>query len=267
MTDTKARYDGLGIAMLGLAALLLTGLSLSDFIRAPAPLDDTGVQQSMAWASWAMVTVSLAGGAIGAMSLYLIFRTLQAAQRSASAAEKTLTHAAQTAHAAQEMGRAQVRGYLIVSSAALEVSLHNQVVVRYAFQNAGQTPTTDVECTVQVRFETLDPEDGWTVIGWPYSETKNRSAIAPADTRSGRTEPIDPIEIAHPSETSENSAMVWAQTQRVIVKFVLAYRDVFGEQRAEPVFYGCEMNGLRRNSYTLYREKRADGEMVFDVFD
>lgn len=129
------RFDGLGIFMLGLAALLVISVSLAGFIRTPAAPDDTSVQQSMAWATWAMTLVSVAGGAIGALSLYLIYRTLLAAQRSATAAEKTL-------ETAMSQGKTQLRAYLTVSHAYVaphEDAMEMAIVV--IVENSGQTPT------------------------------------------------------------------------------------------------------------------------------
>lgn len=143
--DERPRYDGLGIAMVGLAAMMLVGAVLTGFINAPKPADDTSVQQSMAWASWVMVVVTLGAGVIGAFSLYLIYRTLQAAQRSALAAEASVVET-------RVIGRAQGRAYLSLESASFRRNTYFSVTFDLATLNAGQSPARNLEVAIDAKF-------------------------------------------------------------------------------------------------------------------
>lgn len=113
------RLDGLGIFLLGIAALIAVvagvflalspyNLQAACFAEVCLKSDDLKAQNSMATAAWAMVYVSLGSMLIGAVSVALIYRTLKDTNATANAsiaaaeiAEKALNYEKQKAQRLQ----------------------------------------------------------------------------------------------------------------------------------------------------------------------
>jgi hypothetical protein len=160
MGDGGPRFDGIGLLLLGLSAVLLISVALVGGLHTPTAFDDTSVQVSQAWAAWAMVVVSVIGGLIGAISLFLIYRTLQAALRSAIAAEHAVAEARKATSISEQIGKAQVRAYLTIGEVTLSIRGHI-LRVTAEFANVGQSPARAVTLTVNTHV----PNAPWNSVG------------------------------------------------------------------------------------------------------
>lgn len=226
MSDKPPRFDGFALAMMGLATLLAMGMVLTGSIRLPATPDDTGVQNSMAWAAWAMVWVSIIGGTIGAASLYLIYRTLLAAQRSAKAAEET-------ADISRDIGMAQARAYLSLESAQLRSeSATTYFSVDLLLRNSGQSPSRSlsIQCIVEFTEVATNPGDGEVseILRAEYSQRQEFHDIA-----ANQTAKCGLAFFTFPGPNSLHKTL--QETMYVVFKVTseVTYQDVFGQEFIE----------------------------------
>jgi len=116
----------------------------------PVPLDggapDLLAQQNMAAASWWMVGLTAISAAIGALSLFLIFRTLLEAKRSADAAHSAV-------EATLLIGKRQVRAYLDIEDPVAKIDRMQFVLtVDARLSNSGQSPARAIQGTAILRF-------------------------------------------------------------------------------------------------------------------
>jgi hypothetical protein len=225
MTEKKPRFDGFGIAMLGLAAIMSMGLVLVGSIRMPTAPDDNSVQHSMAIAAWAMVWVSVLGGGIGAFSLYLIYKTLLAAQQSAAAADANVAET-------RRIGEAQSRAYLSVAGATLiAVPRSQHWQIEFKISNSGLSPARDIEILLSATFnrDILQPPISW-----------NASRSIESDIGAGETRTImlnvDPNDFREDLEMDDG---VWLEAAVRLV-----YDDVFGAETRDTVTYEHYVSAL-----------------------
>lgn len=269
MSDVKWWPKGIGYLLIG-AVLLLTVLAsifVSIGIRATADgclaapcieQRDLLMQANMAMAAWATSFVTAVAAVVSGLGLYLIYGTLKAAQRSAVAAEETVSET-------RRVGEAQVRAYLIVTGAHLQIHRGGEEVqVFYSFRNSGQTPAKRVFCDVATHIDVFG-DKGWEAAAVIASDYAVRSDLASQGDHSGYTDPRAPAAVEgrpHPH--------IWNQNARVVVRLTLGYVDVFGNKHLEPVHYGGTIDvkpmGTTRQ-VSLNRQLRDDGKLDFDVFD
>lgn len=218
MQQKLPRFDGAGLAMLGAAALLLTGMLLVGSIRMPPIPDDSAVQNSVAWANWAMTLVSFFASLIGAASLYLIYRTMLAAQSGAEAAWQTVEET-------RNIGRAQTRAYLMIETCTLETELFP--VLRVALRNVGQSPALDIVITAIVIVD-QDSQSERAI--------KPHSRISSAETQvsdlmvgQGRTDEALLWELKLAQILRE--ATVGGDSIILTIAITVAFEDVFGAKQ------------------------------------
>lgn len=108
--------------------------------------EDLFAQRSMAAAAWWMVALTGLSLVVGAFTLYLIFRTLQEAKRSADAAHGAV-------EATMLIGKRQVRAYLDIENATATVDRQQFIFsVDASLGNSGQSPARSVNGTAVLRF-------------------------------------------------------------------------------------------------------------------
>jgi hypothetical protein len=100
---------------------------------------DLVAQQSMADAAWFMVMLTALTGVVGGLTLYLIFRTLQEAKRSADAGEAAVREARENTVASERIGKAQVRAYLGIREVSVTFGMAD-ASLEFTVFNAGQSP-------------------------------------------------------------------------------------------------------------------------------
>lgn len=223
MTDEKETFDGIGILLLGLAAMLLVGLAVTGFITAPKPVDDSTVQQSMAWASWAMVVVSIIAGAIGGVSLYLIYRTLQAAQRSAVAAERSLAQFEADAKTSRELSMAQYRAYMTVTEITLQEDAYDfrNTWFKWTVFNSGQSPARTVKLNIQFFTRTRSDQ------AWEEGERNDKHYFM-ADIPASAGKPLDEwIYLDFADEEQFESGY------QIEVEGSIEFSDIFGRRQSD----------------------------------
>lgn len=139
---------------------------------------DLIAQRSMSAAAWWMVIITGTSAVVGAAGLYLIYRTLKEAKRSADAAvasvrysEKAAASAEISAKSAQKalksteaMGERQVRAYAILSSAKIRIERRTlRPFMTITVTNSGQTPASGLILDFTVQMEDEDNDEA------PYS--------------------------------------------------------------------------------------------------
>lgn len=114
-----------------------------------AECSDLAAQRSMAIAAWVMAGLTLLATVVGGLSLALIFWTLIAAQRSATAAEQAVS-------VSREIGQQQMRAYVTITGIALHVqgNLFPEAVVTLV--NSGQSPAQKVSLSITAAFTSDD---------------------------------------------------------------------------------------------------------------
>ncbi|WDQ98172.1 hypothetical protein PSC71_13135 [Devosia sp. J2-20] len=185
---------------------------------------DLGAQRSMATAAWWMVAITIASGAVGTAGLYLIFRTLVEAKRSADAAEKAII-------ANQELGIAQVRAYLTVTEARVKVYDDDLgAYCEFTVQNSGQSPARQVTFMSSL-----------TVLPWGKKggadklEFNNKSGCA--DVPAGKEVKGGSMFVEMDFAKVEATIRAFRATHQYIdirLNFDLCYSDVFDIPRVEP---------------------------------
>jgi len=105
---------------------------------------DLIAQRSMAAAAWWMVLITGTSTIVGSLGLYLIYRTLKEAKRSADAADKAVDASHKAIETARQMGQAQVRAYVVITSVKMFPDGYGSTVVDVQFQNSGQTPASKI---------------------------------------------------------------------------------------------------------------------------
>jgi hypothetical protein len=142
-------WGGLGTAWSGVSAS----------VAVPSP-DEVGrldlmAQQNMVAAAWWMVGITMMSSAIGALGLYLIFRTLQEAKRSADAAHSAVA-------ATMMIGKRQIRAYIDIENATAKIDRYQMVLTVDAnFVNSGQSPARNIRGLAVLRFvEFHTPPEG-----------------------------------------------------------------------------------------------------------
>jgi hypothetical protein len=264
MKDTGTRYDGIGLLLLGLAAILLVGLTLAGGIHvqeanATCNTDclarlDLSAQQSMGYAAWAMLVGTIVSAIIGAVSLWLIRENLIAArevnkhaEKSALAAEQAVQAAIETAQITQRLGQAQVRAYLVVASANAHFDHLGTTTVTFEFMNSGQTPAREISVETRWWFETTAPTGGWAVLREPVRERKTRSDMPGQETRTGVSQALQYI--------TDDMVQELKQPYRFLLDVTLICRDVFNIPLSETVSYEFEASAgeYPLGEYTLYR--------------
>jgi hypothetical protein len=204
-------------ALSGTLIILIAGAILNRMVNNACVGDclttvDTTMQAHMALAAWSVLVVSAISGAV---SIYLIYRTLQAAQRSAKAAEDALTET-------RVIGRAQTRAYVAIERAAMVGSSHGgPKSIEITYRNAGQSPALKLSIDVRIAIVDhmqFDAETLSNLRGGMALANLNAGAEA---TRIVRVWDFDPTAILDDTEKSPLAAHV---------NLILRYIDVFDEQ-------------------------------------
>jgi hypothetical protein len=163
----RRQYDGIGILLLGVCALLTVTVAIAWGIRPPPAAEDIDAQTSMAWAAWAMVAVSAASLAVGGLTIYLVFETLRETRRAADAADLSALHGEQAIKVTRDNGMAQIRAYVTMSGATFEIDhITDEAVLRLTLTNSGQTPAQQLSVTYNILVEKR-AANGWSLIDNP----------------------------------------------------------------------------------------------------
>lgn len=198
----------------------------------PAQLADLDMQRSMTISSWWMVAVSTLSCVVGGASLYLIALTLREARRSANAADQAVRVALNSMEGARNIGQAQVRAYIVISSASIH-PVENDLMVEFQFKNSGQTPAMKVSTNASMSLRSRE-RGSWSEPTPVLSESRERSNVPSGETRFGR------IRLGWRNYAQMQDG--WARKAcelRLVVN--ITCEDVFGARHLEQVTYGMEI--------------------------
>ena len=133
---------------------------------------DLAAQRSMASAAWWMVAAAVAGAFVSLATLVLVANTLHQARRSADAAHASVA-------ATLAVGKQQVRAYLTVEKANLEISKMAQYLTFSAsVRNYGDSPARAVACQISViLIDTYTDHDG-EYHEWPALKFETNELLA-----------------------------------------------------------------------------------------
>lgn len=167
----------------------------------PIPTDqhDLEAQRGMMAAAWYMVLLTAISIVIGIGGLVALVLTLRETRR---------------------IGEAQTRAYLVVMEASVERGQQGDWVVRFAFNNSGQTPSVSLMTEIEVWYE-IGMENAWVDSGIPrLRELRSRSDIASHDTKHA----VYSFDIE-----DGRSQLGLDKFMRLRTRITLRYKDVFGE--------------------------------------
>lgn len=143
---------------------------------------------TMVWANWAMVWITMAATVVGALSLFLLRQTWREADRTARAAEAQLDISRRAAAKTEEIGRKQVRAYLGVRVAKVLISENDatiDVAMGVSLANTGQSPAGAVTVDYALTYGPLTIRKGLVTVEkrriWPSiaaGEEIYRSTVA-----------------------------------------------------------------------------------------
>lgn len=268
------RLDGLGIFLLGLAALVAISAAIVSGMK-PSVItlgcdgdclarEDLGAQINMAWAAWVMVIVTAVSVIVGALSLVLIAATLRAAQSSARAAEDTADSAARslemaetTLNATRSMGIWQSKAYITVASVeVLFQPEQGMLTVYFTVKNSGATPAVKISAILNAQIEGRNTGDDL----FDRYEVGQRSVVCP-DIASKDEDVRDalffrPIPGRY-RQMYDETGQIW---NTIVITGQLNYQDVFGQQNVyEFAFEGFVVVGNRFNLHRSTSHTFVDG--------
>jgi len=203
---------------------------------------DLAAQRSMASAAWFMVVITGASAIVGGAGLYLIFRTLKEAKRSADAADKAVEASLAAIETTREMGHAQVRAYVSISGCWLSRSENGQLTLKFVFRNSGQTPALNVWTSYDFYIGSHDEN---AVLRDQGGES--RSDTAPEEKREANFD-------LSPTASAAVSERLNAGAAYVYVEISVVFDDVFRKAwDSSSKYYGYIRSNAPRD-ITLYRE-------------
>lgn len=220
--------------MVAAAFTVLPGMAAinASLTCATAECADLAAQRSMALASWAMVTVTVITTVVGAATLVLIYYTLEAARRSAKAAEDTFEQARQstelaeaTLATAQQAYQVQTRAYLTVAAATL-MRADDELLVTLQIKNSGTTPAAIVGANIATKLfrpSTSDPHSGEIAADLGLAK-KYLPDIAASDTETTT------IRLAVQDVIDPYILLLLYGELHVAITGYLTYRDIAGQQ-------------------------------------
>ncbi|WP_108461352.1 hypothetical protein [Devosia naphthalenivorans] len=234
-----------GAGVLGgvMLVAMLPGMPWIASVPDPANNLDLGAQRSMAAAAWWMVVITAASAVVGAGGLYLIYRTLREAKRSADAADKAVAASLAAVEGARDIGQAQVRAYIIISRAIVAHMSSGEYEIQFSFVNAGQTPATGIWVEYKLFLGSVDGESPLE-----SEDGESRSDLAPNDARAAD------FDLA-PSVRDKLNVVKQAKSDEVFLEIEIFYDDVFGvTHAAKASYYGFGSDVDEDGSVRLYRD-------------
>lgn len=238
MSRREIRLDGAGILLLALVAACITLAMILGGIRPTADAAtcteeclaraDLAAQSSMAWAAWAMLSVSAVTGGVGFLSLILIYRTLREAQRSADEAKRSADAAEAAIRTSREIGIAQTRAYLSFDKPVLEIKGgHMGMSLKLDALNAGQSPAIGVRIAVTIRHEEVLGRNKPVLV---FTMTTQHGDIPAGQRRTLETYGLSLFEELKFPEKDDT-------VTTTNVTAVISFKDVFGNEIVESITF------------------------------
>lgn len=256
----KYQFEGVGVFLLGLAAVACIATAIAGGIHFPLANAsctddclsrlDLSSQQSMSWASWAMVAVTAAGTGVGAATLLLVYATLMEARRSADAAQDAVRQAEATTAKVQQLGVAQYRAYMAVTSMSMHFEPGGEMILfRWTTFNTGQSPARrprlEITFQLQYRKETQ----------WLNSDGDNEKVFL-ADIPANASVAQE-YEAYMPGGEEFDDA--WGRgAVRVEVAGAVHYTDIFGERRSDDFAFRARKGDLDEWDEVITLARRPD---------
>jgi len=190
---------------------------------------DLDAQLRMADSAGRMFWVGLAETGITLLGVMLVLATLIYTKRAAEAARDAVSEAEKATKASREIGEAQVRAYLHITSATVDFF---NGLDKPAFQakvvNTGQSPAQNAVCGVQVQY--LPQETGGLsslAVGW-----RNAVGKAVPIGSEGVTIPVESEPVTFKAKNIDE-----AIPGIIGVRLMVAYRDVFDKQWEQDAYF------------------------------
>lgn len=229
--------DGLGVLLLGLAALLCIPLVMAlswaaTSVRADCgpecvALADLDAQAAMASAAWGMLAVSLFGSIVGVVTL--IFLAL------------TLRETRQATAVAREIGEKQARAYLNIDKATMKATdFFGMIDVTVVVRNTGQSPARNLRLESTLRAFNIDFDPDGNDFETDIFRQDRRCpihAVSGGDTVTAR--------LNFYSESEWSLVKVLEDNGHPIIEtsFTLRYDTVFGVEDAETAKFTGSIHG------------------------
>lgn len=199
---------------------------------------DLAAQRSMALAAWAMVGLTIVATIVGGLSLALIYWTLDAARRSAVAAEKSLD-------LSRNVGIAQTRGYVTIS--LVGVSLEPPVLIVLRLKNSGTTPAYDLRLVTDSHVKRIRSGTAYATGG---------ALVFLPDLASGDHKDIQTTTYFNPNKEIRDG------TTRFNLKVDITYTDIYGEVHQSLVEFGAEIG--ESDTFSLHRTSNSSSRTYPD---
>lgn len=208
-----------------------------------------------------------AGVSVAFFALHASNRSAQAAEEAAKYADEAVKEAKRQSDAAekaldqnQKLGQLQVRAYLSVSQVEVMATADNSMLefsVRLA--NSGQSPALSVSCDARVRLTKPWPDVSMEILR--RQQIVTWSDVASGGSNTPQIVAVFPEQLI-PAPFSTKPDFIVEQLDaglpavRVIVKFTVKYRDVFGDQHEHVAVYEHPRIGRAELGTTIpmYRE-------------
>ena len=190
------------------------------------PQDDSAERSASAeeWGSkWAlgMLIVAAIETAITGLGVYLVYRTLREAQRSADEARRAADAAEKSINVTRNIGQAQVRAYLAIENIKATFSSGGTFVdILFSISNSGNSPARNVNYHVDVAYVCASSVESVN-LGYPY-DTQSGIIIPPKSSYG------EISKTAHlPSFSSFLAKVGMVYDIQIKTRVSLSYIDVF----------------------------------------
>ncbi|MBK1795456.1 hypothetical protein JHL21_13210 [Devosia sp. WQ 349] len=191
----------------------LTNINVANHASIDLAQLDLQAQMSMAGAAWWMVAITSVATVAGTMSLYLIYRTLLEAQRSATAA-------VDSNRIQREFSLAELRAYLSVSRVTIRADIDGSFLIEFFYENSGSTPATNIATQLTIAISGY-AADGSLIEITSIAAPENRSDLPATGKAHGKhLTSVDAI--------AEGVAFELPQRTTILCHLIITYKDIFG---------------------------------------
>jgi hypothetical protein len=227
-----------GMAIASAMFLSLSGApnALLTLLRPPelATTDpsDLMAQQHMAMAAWAMVAVTSISLIVGTITLIMLWATLRATAKGATAAEATVIETQRMTIATVALGQQQARAYVGATGCEAMLSF-GEARCELAYSNSGQSPARTLSIDAHVFLRSSAEDDVFHVI--------DERSFEP-DLPTGATDKLI-LSLRDLYRAIQERKVSRAQLDRLMVEGHIKYRDVFDDWHVEPFSFQLTLGG------------------------
>lgn len=210
-----------------------------------------------------------AGVSVAVFALHASNRSALAAENSAKYADQAVEEAKRQSDAAekaleqnQRLGQLQVRAYLSVGQVEVVATADNSMLeFSVHLANSGQSPALSVICDARVRLTKPWPDVSVEILRRqqtaPWSDVASSSGSNTSQIVAVFPDQLIPAPFATKPEFVIEQLDAGLSAVRVLVKFIVTYRDVFGDQHEHVAVYEHPRIGRNELGRTIpmYRER------------